>query len=140
MFERYTEKARQAIFFARYEVSQLGAPEIDTEHLLLGVLRADKHLGERIFPAGVSLDSLRKQIEGRTTIGEKISTSEGIPLSGTAKNVLYRAAQEADSLSSKSIGTEHLLLGLLREVKSLAAKVLRENNIEYEAVRREFEK
>ena len=76
MFERYTEKARRVIFFARSEASQFGSPFIETEHLLLGLVREDRALIYRFLgsdPSGV--ESIRKQIEGRTTIREKVSPS-----------------------------------------------------------------
>ena len=71
MFERYTEKARRVIFFARYEASQFGSPYIETEHLLLGLLREDKALTNRFLRSHASVESIRKQIEGHTTIREK---------------------------------------------------------------------
>src|ERR1017187_9754337 len=74
MFERYTEKARRVIFFARYEASQFGSPYIETEHLLLGLLREDKALTNRFLRSHASVESIRKQIEGHTTIREKVST------------------------------------------------------------------
>ncbi len=74
MFERYTEKARRVIFFARYEASQFGSPYIETEHLLLGLLREDKALTNRFLRSHASVESIRKQIEGHTTI--RTSTSE----------------------------------------------------------------
>ena len=80
MFERYTEKARRVIFFARYEASQFGSPYIETEHLLLGLLREDKALTNRFLRSHASVESIRKQIEGRTTIREKVSTSVDLPL------------------------------------------------------------
>lgn len=140
MFERYTEKARQVIFFARYEVSQFGATAIKTEHLLLGLLSADKSLLHRVLPASMSTDDLRKQIETRMIVREKILTATPIPLSDSAKNVLRHATEEADSLSHESISTEHILLGLLREENSMAAKILGENGIEYATTRKEFER
>src|SRR5215471_3676793 len=81
MFERYTEKARRVIFFARYEASQFGSPYIETEHLLLGLLREDKALTNRFLRSHASVESIRKQIEGHTTIREKVSTSVDLPLS-----------------------------------------------------------
>src|ERR1035438_1629874 len=75
MFERYTEKARRVIFFARYEASQFASPYIETEHLLLGLLREDKALTNRFLRSHASVESIRKQIEGHTTIREKVSTS-----------------------------------------------------------------
>ena len=79
MFERYTEKARRVIFFARYEASQFGSPYIETEHLLLGLLREDKALTNRFLRSHASVESIRKQIEGHTTIREKVSTSVDLP-------------------------------------------------------------
>ena len=123
MFERYTEKARRVIFFARYEASQFGSPYIETEHLLLGLLREDKALTNRFLRSHASVESIRKQIEGHTTIREKVSTSVDLPLSNECKRVLAYAAEEAERLSHKHIGTEHLLLGLLREEKCFAAEI-----------------
>jgi ATP-dependent Clp protease ATP-binding subunit ClpC len=140
MFERYTAKARRVIFFARYEVSQFGASAIETEHLLLGLLREEKSILSRFFPVRTSIDLIRKQIEGHVIIREKISTSLEIPLSGESKNVLRYGAEEADSLSHREIRPEHLFLGLLREKGSLGANILRENGVEYAAVRKELEK
>ena len=76
MFERYTEKARRTIFFGRYEASQFGSPYIETEHLLLGLLREDKALANRLLRSHTAVESIRKQIEGHTTPGEKVPTSE----------------------------------------------------------------
>jgi hypothetical protein len=75
MVERYTEKARRVIFFARYEASQFGSPCIETEHLLLGLLREDKALANRFLRSSASVESIRKQIEAHTTLREKVSTS-----------------------------------------------------------------
>jgi len=136
MFERYTEKARRVIFFARYEASQFGSPYIETEHLLLGLLREDKALSYRFLRPHASVESIRTQIEGHTTIREKVSTSVDLPLSNECKRVLAYAAEEAERLSHQHIGTEHLLLGLMREKGSMAATVLREEGMDLEELRR----
>src|SRR5438132_154739 len=138
MFERYTEKARRVIFFARYEASQFGSPYIETEHLLLGLLREDKALTNRFLRSHSSIESIRKQIEGRTTIREKVSTSVDLPLSQECKRVLAYAAEEDERLSHKHIGTEHLLLGLLREEKSFAAEILHERGLRLTTIREEL--
>jgi ATP-dependent Clp protease ATP-binding subunit ClpC len=138
MFERYTEKARRVIFFARYEASQFGSPFIETEHLLLGLLREDKALTNRFLRSHTSVDSIRKQIEGHTAIREKVSTSVDLPLSHECKRVLAYAAEEAERLSHKHIGTEHLLLGLLREEKSFAAEILHERGQRLSTIREEL--
>src|SRR5438067_3197518 len=138
MFERYTEKARRVIFFARYEASQFGSPYIETEHLLLGLLREDKALTNRFLRSHASVESIRKQIEGHTTIREKVSTSVDLPLSNECKRVLAYAAEEAERLSHKHIGTEHLLLGLLREEQCFAAEILHERGLRLSSIREEL--
>ena len=138
MFERYTTVARRVIFMARYEASQFGASAIETEHLLLGLFREEKSILTRFFPAHTSIDFIRKQIEERVVIREKISTSVEIPLSVESLNVLKYAAEEAESLAHSNIKPEHLLLGLLREENSLAAKILRGSGVKYSAVREEL--
>jgi ATP-dependent Clp protease ATP-binding subunit ClpC len=140
MFERYTEKARRVIFFARYEASQFGSPYIETEHLLLGLLREDKALTNRFLRSHASVESIRKQIEGHTTIREKVSTSVDLPLSNECKRVLAYAAEEAERLSHKHIGTEHLLLGLLREEKCFAAEILQERGLRLPTIREELQR
>ena len=74
MFERYTEKARRTIFFGRYEASQFGSPYIESEHLLIGLLREDKALARTFLPHG-GVESIRKGVEGQTVIREKVPTS-----------------------------------------------------------------
>src|ERR1700729_2382923 len=138
MFERYTEKARRVIFFARYEASQFGSPYIETEHLLLGLLREDKALTNRFLRSHASVESIRKQIEGRITIREKFSTSVDLPLSNECKRVLAYAAEEAERLSQKHVGTEHLLLGVLREEKCFAAEILHERGLHLSTLREEL--
>jgi len=138
MFERYTEKARRVIFFARYEASQFGSPYIETEHLLLGLLREDKALTNRFLHSHASVESIRNQIEQNTMVREKVSTSVDLPLSNEGKRVLAYAAEEAERLSHRHIGTEHLLLGLLREERSFAAAILHERGLRLPAVREEM--
>src|SRR4026207_406033 len=130
VFERYTERARRVLFFARYEASQLGSISIETEHLLLGLIREGKGLTSRLFARShLSLESIRKEIEGRTVFREKVSTSVEIPFSAETKRVLQFAAEEADRLLHNYIGTEHLLLGILREERSVAATILMEKGM-----------
>src|SRR5437763_1678525 len=141
MFERYTEKARRVIFFARYEASQFGAPSIEPEHLLLGLMREDKTLTGRFFPrAQVNIEAIRKEIEGRTLLREKISTSVELPLAPETKRVLGYAHEESDRLQHRHIGTEHLLLGLLREDRSMAAELLYEGGLRLNSAREELKK
>ena len=105
MFERYTEKARRVIFFARYEASQFGSPYIETEHLLLGLLREDKALANRFLRSHAAVESIRKQIEGHTTIREKVSTSVDLPLSHASGNLLADSGVPFDLLSNGFYGS-----------------------------------
>ena len=125
MFERYTEPARRTLFFARYEASQFGSLSIEAEHLLLGLIREDKGFTHRVFEAAhLSLESVGEDIRRRTDSREKVGTGVDIPFSAETKRILQFAADESDNLLHKHIGPEHLLLGLLREEKSLAASIL----------------
>ena len=138
MFERYTEKARRIIFFGRYEASQFGSPYIETEHLLLGLLREDKALANRFLHSHAAVESIRRQIERRATPAEKVSTSVDLPLSHACKRALAYGAEESERLNHKHIGTEHLLLGLLREENCLAAQLLGEHGLTLVSVREQL--
>ena len=139
MFERYTERARRVIFFARYEASQLGSSAIETEHLLLGLIREGKGLTSRLFSKShLSMDQIRKEIEGRSPYREKVSTSVEIPLSVESKRVLGHAAEEAERMLHNYIGTEHILLGLMREERSVAAAILAEKGMRLASVREDI--
>jgi ATP-dependent Clp protease ATP-binding subunit ClpC len=125
MFERYDESARRVLFFARFEASQVGMMSIETEHLLLGLLREGKGLTARLLSTPpLSPEAIRGGVERRIELRDPVSTSIEIPFSEDTRRVLLRAVEEADALGSHSIRPEHLLLGILREEKSLAATVL----------------
>src|SRR5271167_4325518 len=141
MFERYTEKARRVVFFARYEASQYGSPFIETEHLLLGLLREDKQLANKYLKtARESADSIRQEIESKITKRPRTSTSVEVPLSQECKRILANAATEAEALNQKNVGTEHVLLGMLREEKCFAAELLLKRGIRHAAIREELTK
>ena len=138
MFERYTEKARRTIFFARYEASKFASGQIETEHLLLGLLREDKTLF-KYFSRATNSESVRNELFPNPQVNQPIPTSVDLKLSKTSKQVLKYAADEADQLKHRHIGTEHLLLGLLREDNSPAAKVLRKYGAELSSIRKKLE-
>lgn len=138
MFELYTEGARRAIFFGRYESSGFGSPYIETEHLLLGILREDKGLTNRLLQTYAALESIRKQISEHAPVREKISTSVDLPLSNECKRVLAYAAEESMRLKHPHIGCEHLLLGILREEDCFAAHLLKERGLTLLAVREQL--
>ena len=140
MFERYTLKARRTIFFGRYEANQFGSPYIESEHLLLGLLREDKSLANtflRLRSHG-AVEAIRKQIEGQTVIREKVSNTLDLPLSNECRRILAYAMEEADKFSHKFIGTGHLFLGVLREHDCFAAKLLGERGIALEMAREQI--
>ena len=139
MFERYTERARRVLFFARYEASEFGSLSIETEHLLLGLVREGKGLTRRLFaPFSVSLDGIRSEIAGRTVAHDKIPASVEIPFTSQTKRILQYAAEEADRLMHSYIGTEHLLLGIFREERCLAATLLTQKGMRLDRLRSEI--
>ena len=139
MFERYTERARRVLFFARYEAGRAGSPAVEPEHLLLALIREGKGLAARIFErARIAPDAVRRAIESRTTRREVTSSGDDLPLSPSTKQVLEFAAQESDRLLHNYVGTEHLLLGVFREKRSLAASILAERGLQINQVRDEI--
>jgi uncharacterized protein YbbC (DUF1343 family) len=136
MFERYTEMARRVIFFARYEASQFGASMIEPEHLLLGLSREDKPLLARFLPDGKqSVESIRGQIEQWSSSKGGIPGAVEIPLAPDAKQVLLYAHEESEKMGDRHIGTEHLLLGLVRVEHSTASQILFKFGLRIEAMR-----
>jgi ATP-dependent Clp protease ATP-binding subunit ClpA len=135
MFERYTEKARRVIFFARYEASEFGSPYIGPEFLLLGMLREDKYVVTRWLGEGDWLEVFREEVEKYVGKGPKSSTSVDLPLTNESKHILAYAAEEAERLKHQHIGTEHLFLGILRESRSHAAKMLSSRGVDIKTVR-----
>jgi ATP-dependent Clp protease ATP-binding subunit ClpC len=138
MFERYTEKARRVIFFARYEASQYGSPTIETEHILFGLLREDKALIKRFLRSRASVKAVKWEVNEHIVIRKKIPTKVDLPLTNGAKRVLAYACEEAQKLRHEHIGPEDLLLGLLREERSPASRVLAGHGLMLKHVREEL--
>ena len=138
MFERYTERARRVIFFARYEASNFGGVTIETEHLLLGLLRENPDMLNHFTRDASTNDNVRKLVEGRITMREKVPTSVDLPLSEECKRILACAAEEAERLLHKHIGPEHLLLGMLREEKCVARQILCDCGFRLNTIREEL--
>src|SRR5262245_18660591 len=135
MFEKYTDNARRVIFFARYEASQFGGPKIESEHLLLGLMKENRDLIRRFAPDWKSIDSILKEITSRTAAGEKLPATVDMPLSDECKRILAYAMEEAERLSHTQVGPEHPLLGILRESNGAAAQVLNGHGLKLDAVR-----
>jgi enamine deaminase RidA (YjgF/YER057c/UK114 family) len=125
MFERYTESARRVLFFARYEASRLGGVSIESEHLLLGLIRDDNESVRATFArSNLSIEAIKADIERRTALREQVGPSVEIPFSAQVKRILQYAASEADRLLSNEIDGVDLLLGILSEEGSAAASIL----------------
>jgi ATP-dependent Clp protease ATP-binding subunit ClpC len=167
VFDRYSEKARRAIFFARYEAGRFNSSMVESEHLLLGIMREDKTLMRSLMSAPELVDSIHTQIEARTPVQheaivsppdvlndraagspvsfesvrklieafhEQVAKTVG-PLSNECKRAMGAAEDEANRLNNNRIGTEHLLLGILREDECFAAKLLNERGVNLQMIR-----
>jgi hypothetical protein len=135
MFQRFTERARRVIFFARYEASQFSAANIEGEHLLLGIMREDCGLSRDLHLAPEAPEAIRKRVEEAVAARPKVTAPIEVPFSQAAKIVLARAAEEADRLNHAQVAPAHLLLGLLRDEESLAAEILKSHGIGLAQVR-----
>ncbi len=137
MWQRFTERARRVVFFAQEEAGRLGENYVSTEHLLLGLVRENDSVAARILDRmGVSLGRIRSEIERQVARGEG-RLGQDMQLTPRAKRVIDLAYDEARQLSNNYIGTEHLLLGLIREGEGLAGRVLAKLTVELEKTRKE---
>jgi ATP-dependent Clp protease ATP-binding subunit ClpC len=138
MFERYTESARRVLFFARYEASEYGGLMVTAEHLLLGLLRGRKGVTDPILRgAKLSYDEVSRELTSRSRGGERVSTSVEIPFNPEVRDILDLTVKEADALNHKDIGSEHLLLGLLRRRETLAFEILDWHGLTLEGTRKQ---
>jgi len=135
MFERYTEGARRTIFFGRYEASQFGSPFIESEHILLGILREGRKTLAAVLGLNGKEEEIRASIVASIQQGEKFSTSVDLPLTDECKRIFAFAAEEAMRANQKYIGLEHLTLGILRE-NCLAARILGKQGLTLESARK----
>jgi len=127
MFERFTERARKVIILAREEAIRLGHNFVGTEHLLLGLVREGDGLAVAILKKlSVNLTTLKGEVEKIVSVGSQGSPAGEVPFTPQAKKVLEYAISEARSMGHNYIGTEHLLLGLIREGEGIASLVLRD--------------
>ena len=138
MFEKYNEKARRALFFARYEASKLGSRVIESEHILLGILReGEETVGELLRRFQVKPEELRREIEGERVFVERISSTAELPLSEESKKILAYASHEAESMLHSTVGSEHLLIGILRVEGCMAMRLLTQQGFDLFNVREE---
>jgi hypothetical protein len=137
MFERFTERARQVVVLAQEEARTLKHNYIGTEHILLGLLREEEGLAARVLESlEITVERVRAQVVRIVGSGEEV-TSGQIPFTPRAKKVLELALREALSLGHNYIGTEHILLGLVRENEGVAARILLDFGADPEAIRTE---
>jgi ATP-dependent Clp protease ATP-binding subunit ClpC len=135
MFERYREDAGRAIFFSRWEALQSGCSYIEPKHLLIAVVREAGSKANQLFDLTASGETFRKGLGVPLRNSDQPIKEKDLPLSNAAKRVLAYTAEEADQLSSTPIGTEHLLLGLLREKKSDVPEALAKAGIDLRSAR-----
>jgi ATP-dependent Clp protease ATP-binding subunit ClpC len=133
MYERFSQDARRAVFFADREARQAGSPYLEPEHLLLGLTHEADSKANQLFALAAHAESFRKQLEAVAPL--KTSKPVDVPVSNICKRVLVCSVEEADQLGSRQIGTEHLLLGLLRESKSRASALLATAGIDLRSAR-----
>ena len=138
MFERFNEHVRRSLFFARYEASRSSSRAIGSEHLLLGMLReADPVMVELLERVGAHAKDLRDELLGNHVALERVSTSPDLPLAEETKKALAFAVHEAESMGHTSVGTEHLVLGLMRVEESPAARYLSAHSFDLFELREE---
>ncbi len=138
MHDKFTERVRKVIYLAREEAARLQHDYIGTEHLLLGVIREGEGIAATVLNnLGVDLDHIRQAVENMVSSSGGTMTIGEIPFTPRAKRVLELAVEEARSLGHNYVGTEHLLLGLIREGEGVAAKVLLELGVDRKRVREE---
>ncbi|HEY4897982.1 MAG TPA: Clp protease N-terminal domain-containing protein [Solirubrobacteraceae bacterium] len=136
MFERFTERARQVVVLAQEEARTLKHNLIGTEHILLGLLREEEGLAARVLESlGITVERVRIEVmQVGAAPGEDVASGQ-IPFTPRAKNVLELALREALSLGHNYIGTEHILLGLVRENEGVAARILLDFDADSEKIR-----
>jgi ATP-dependent Clp protease ATP-binding subunit ClpC len=135
VFERFTDHARRAVVSAREEAVLLDHDFIGTEHILLGLLRDTDMAGQLLQGLGFDLDETRVRIGAGASPGPRSAYGQ-MPFTPGAKKALEMSLREAIGLGDRFIGTEHLLLGLLREGQGLAAGLLNERGLQLDGVRR----
>ncbi|PYR98303.1 MAG: hypothetical protein DMG16_21210 [Acidobacteria bacterium] len=136
MFERFTERARRSIFYAREFVSEHGSMIMNTEHLLLGILRENPNVIPRFLPSKTNED-IRTEVERGIAVKPKIPPSVDIPLSKGSERILAYAMEEAEMLGHPNVEVEHLLLGIVRE-DGTAGQILRSAGLNVIAMRQQL--
>jgi ATP-dependent Clp protease ATP-binding subunit ClpC len=138
MFERFTERARQVVVLAQDEARVLRHNYIGTEHLLLGLLREEEGIAARVLDSlGVTIEEVRAHVGRIVGQGDEVTTGQ-IPFTPRAKKALELGLREAQSMGHNYIGTEHILLGLVRENSGVAARILLDFDADADKIRNEI--
>src|SRR5512147_487671 len=138
MFERFTDRARKVMALANQEAQRFNHEYIGTEHILLGLVKEGSGVGANVLKnLDVDLRKVRLEVEKLVKAGPEMVTMGKLPQTPRAKKVIEYAIEEARNLNHNYVGTEHLLLGLLREHDGVAAQVLRNLGLKLEEVREE---
>jgi len=138
-FERFTERAKRVVELAADEARALRHPYVGTEHILLGLLAEEEGLGARVLESlGISIEEVRAQVTRIVGTGDDTPLPEKLPFAPRTKRLLELALRESLSLGHNYIGTEHILLGLVRENEGLASRILLDFDADAEKVRNEI--
>ncbi len=138
MFDRFTDRARKVMGLARQEAQRFNHQYIGTEHILLGLIQEGSGVAANVLRnLDVDPDKIRQEVEKIVQDGPTMATLGQLPFTPRAKKVLELASEEATNLRHNYIGTEHLLLGLIRENEGVAAQVLMNLGLKLEEVREE---
>lgn len=137
MFERFTERARKVVYLAQQEAARLGHDVVGTEHLLLGLVAEGQGIAAKALESmNIDLIKIRQEIERIIGVGETNPFGE-IPFTPRAKRVLELAIDEGRQMGHNYVGTEHILLGLIREGEGVAAQVLKNLGADLDKVRKQ---
>ncbi|MFQ5505802.1 MAG: Clp protease N-terminal domain-containing protein, partial [Planctomycetota bacterium] len=136
MFDRFTDRAKKVMSLARQEAQKFNHEYIGTEHILLGLVQEGNGVAANVLQKmGVDLEKIRQEVEKIVKSGPSMATMSNLPFTPRAKKVLELAMEEASQLGHNYIGTEHLLLGLIKENEGIAAQVLLNLRVKLEDVR-----
>ena len=138
MFDRFTDRARKVMGLARQEAQRFNHDYIGTEHVLLGLVQEGSGVAASVLKnLDIDLKKIRQEVEKLVSTGTTMVTMGQLPFTPRAKKVLELSLEEASNLGHTYIGTEHLLLGLIRESEGIAAQVLRNLKVKVEDVKAE---
>ncbi len=137
MFDRFTDHVHKVMEFATQEAFRLNKKQVDTEHILLGLLKEDSGVGITVLKNLIDIKNLRIKIEKPITTEPVTVANLRMPVSPAVKKVIEYAIEEARLLNDSNVGTQHLLLGLLLVPEEKAASALADAGLKYEQLRRE---